>query len=200
MPLEMADDFFTVANEPVQTELKIKGSRFIAGIFHASSQAKAEVLYNETKKKYYNASHNCYAYRIRNDLFRYSDDGEPSGTAGLPILKKIDSHRLFEVLLIVTRYFGGTKLGMGGLSRAYSDAAKSVLDSASIIKKTIHKQLRLQFSYNSLPEIQDIITKYKGIIDQSDYSDKIELICRIPVRYINNFQKEILHKIEITEL
>ena len=120
----------TVSDKIHSTELKVKGSKFIASIIHSDNKFIAEKKYQEFKQKYYDASHNCYAYRISENDFRYSDDGEPSGTAGLPIFKVLENNEIFEALLVVTRYFGGTKLGTGGLARAYSDAALECINSA----------------------------------------------------------------------
>ena len=100
---DRADTYLTVANELVRTELKVKGSRFICHVMHTTTRAEAEDACQELKSRYYDATHNCFAYRITTQERRYSDDGEPSGTAGQPIMNAIESFDLFEVLVVVTR-------------------------------------------------------------------------------------------------
>ena len=116
-------DYYLTIQETSGAEIKIKGSRFIGIISPVADKVNAEKILIEIRKEFRNATHNCFAYRINSQEFRYSDDGEPSGTAGRPILSMIDKYQLQRVVLVVTRYFGGTKLGTGGLIRAYSQSA-----------------------------------------------------------------------------
>ncbi|MEJ2053208.1 MAG: YigZ family protein, partial [Calditrichaceae bacterium] len=108
---EINNDIYLVPASTTNTEIKVKGSKFISAVFPVSSKEEAETVYADIKKKYYDATHNCFAYRINANNFRYSDDGEPNGTAGKPILQIIDNKGMNEILCVVTRYFGGTKLG-----------------------------------------------------------------------------------------
>ena len=102
------------------------------------NKQQAETVYANIRRKYYDATHNCFAYRISPDDFRYSDDGEPSGTAGRPIFQVLENKNLTQTIIIVTRYFGGTKLGTGGLSRAYADTASEVISKTKLDVKTIY--------------------------------------------------------------
>ncbi len=194
------DNFVTVGAGPYRSEIKIQGSRFITHIFHVKSQNEALSKYHQVKKKFYDASHNCFAYRIDRDQFRYSDDGEPSGTAGKPIFQVIEGQEMRQILIIVTRYFGGTKLGTGGLIRAYSEAARKGLDQSHKIEKIRCKEIKIATRYELLHEVREIISKYKGTIVSSDYSDKVVLICHVPLGTFGAFQDEMIHNIEISEL
>ena len=197
MSSETNDTYLTIGSHSSVAEIKIQGSRFSAQAFYVPDRAYSEQIYNDVKKKYHDATHNCYAYRIDENLFRYSDDGEPSGTAGKPIFQVIEGRRLLYTLIIVTRYFGGTKLGTGGLIRAYSDTAQAALAKAKIIEKTRFREFQIITRYDTLREVQDLISRYKGNVIDSDYSEKICLRCQIPLSRYPAFQKAIIHKIEI---
>jgi uncharacterized YigZ family protein len=184
------DTFYTVGDKIQSVELKVKGSKFIANVIHAPNKIIADTKYQQIKKKYHDATHNCYAYRITDNDFRYSDDGEPSGTAGLPIFKVLENHEIFEVLLIVTRYFGGTKLGTGGLARAYSDAAMECIRSSKKIVKTKYVTINLQTTYARYNDLLRLVSKFNGKFKQSDYQDKIDLTLQIPKSRFNLFQTE----------
>lgn len=185
------DIFYTVRDIRNPAELKIKGSRFITHIFHVLNKVQAEAKYVDIRKKYHNATHNCYAYRISEDEFRYSDDGEPPGTAGRQILQVLERKNLNQTLVIITRYFGGTKLGTGGLSRAYKDAVLAGLKNCKIEEKIRYFTLYLQTEYTYMSELLKLINKYNGIIVKSDYSETVNLNLQIPLRNFNEFQKEI---------
>ena len=197
---KLKDKFLTVGSGPYISEIKIQGSRFIAQIFHTATQDDAVEKYEQIKKTYHDATHNCYAYRIDLNQYRSSDDGEPSGSAGRPILKIIEGHELFQTLIIVTRYFGGTKLGIGGLKRAYSEAVRKCLDQTHIIEKTRFKEVKITTRYDLLDRVHEIISRHRGNIISSNYSDKVILISHIPLGEFNSFQKEIIHNVEISEL
>ena len=184
------DEYYSVKGS-LQTEIKIKGSRFIANIFHAETKEEAEDLYKNLCRKYHNATHNCYAYRISEELFRYSDDGEPSGTAGKPILQMIDAKGLLEVIGVVTRYFGGVKLGTGGLIRAYSQAAQSAVDEIPLIKKTICFKFILSYGYELENTVRNIINRFKGIVENAEYTEQIKMIVAVPRSRSEMFLHEI---------
>jgi len=180
------DEFLVPASEVV-SEIKVKGSKFIASIVPARTKAQAESIYLNFKKKYYNATHNCFAYRIDASEFRYSDDGEPSGTAGKPIYQVLEGKDLHQALCVVTRYYGGTKLGTGGLIRAYSDAANNALSQLPLKTLVRTRQLELGFSYDFENLIRKLLSDFRGSIQQSDYSDKIKMIVAIPASKTNSF-------------
>jgi uncharacterized YigZ family protein len=173
------DEYFT-PDTAAEAEIKIKGSKFIARVIPVRSKKEAEDNYAALKKKYYDATHNCFAYRINEQVFRYSDDGEPSGTAGKPIYQVLEAARLNEILCVVTRYYGGTKLGTGGLIRAYSQAAKLALDNTKIKIKVFTQLITLKFSYELENLVRNTINEFKGSIGSSDYSDHIVMDVKIP--------------------
>lgn len=145
--------------EPSEGLYKEKGSKFIAHVFHVESEEEIKDSLNQIKKLYYNARHHCYAYRLNpeNEQFRSNDDGEPSGTAGKPILNQILSYELFDVLVVVVRYFGGTKLGVSGLIRAYKSATIDALEQTEVIQKTITRKVNVRFEYVLLNDVMRII-------------------------------------------
>jgi uncharacterized YigZ family protein len=200
MTKDAVDKFLTVGSGPFRSEIKVQGSRFISHILHASSAEDAIAKYEELKKNFHDATHNCFAYRLDQNQFRYSDDGEPSGTAGRPMFQVLEGRQILQVLAVVTRYFGGTKLGTGGLIRAYSDSVKDGLEKIKLIEKVKCKEVKITTRYDLLREVNEIISKYSGLIVTSDYSEKVVLVCQIPFSRYESFQREMIHNIEITEL
>jgi uncharacterized YigZ family protein len=176
----------------VNADSKIKGSKFIATIIPVRSKEESEKKYAELKKKFYDAAHNCFAYRINNDLYRYSDDGEPSGTAGKPIFKALDTAGLSEVLCVVTRYFGGTKLGTGGLARAYGDVTRLALERVKRERKILTYALTLNFSYELENLVRKLLNEFAGRISDSDYNARIEMQVEIPRSRQEQFKVKLI--------
>ncbi len=202
----LSEDAYYVPAGTVEAEIKVKGSRFIAQIFPAETREMAEEIYNRVKKKYHNATHNCFAYRITRDEFRYSDDGEPSGTAGKPILQALDGRQLFEVLCVVTRYFGGTKLGTGGLIRAYSAATEAAVQKLKIKTKLRTLRYKIGLPYEQEAMFRRLMEKSGGKIITADYADGVEMETEIPVSQHRQFESQIekisylgIHLKEISE-
>ncbi len=153
-----------------------KKSEFIANVFPVDTEEEALNFLNEMKKQYKDARHNCFAYIImENGVLkeRYSDDGEPSGTAGMPILEVIRREELQNLLVVVTRYFGGTLLGTGGLVRAYGKSAKDGVLDAKIIEKLVYKKFVYQVSYETSGKLQFAIIQHSGIISETDYGENV---------------------------
>ena len=147
---------------------KEKGSKFIAEAFTVMSEDEAKAAITEIKKKYFDARHHCFAYMIGPDkkTFRSSDDGEPSGTAGKPILNQILSKDVTNVCVIVVRYFGGIKLGVSGLINAYKTAAREALDNAVIVEKTVNEIYSLEFPYALMNDVMRVL-KEEGLEQQN---------------------------------
>jgi uncharacterized YigZ family protein len=164
----MFDDTYKMLSAPGEGLYKEKGSKFIASAFTVMSEEEVKQALAEVKKKYYDARHHCYAYMIGpdKDCFRSSDDGEPSGTAGKPILNQILSKEVTNVCVIVVRYFGGIKLGVSGLINAYKTAAREALDNATIIEKTIDEVYSLEFSYPLMNDVMRVL-KEEGLEQQN---------------------------------
>lgn len=179
-------------------EIIEKRSKFIANVYPVSSQLEANEIINKIKKQYYDAKHNVYAYIIEGSstYSKYTDDGEPQGTAGLPIFDMLQKQNLKNVLIIVTRYFGGILLGTGGLVRAYTEAAKLGIKDAEIIELKKTKKISFEFSY----ELKDKILFY---LKKEEYEDKEILYgenVRITINIPEDEEKEFVEGIiEITE-
>lgn len=188
-------------------EIIEKKSRFIATVRLVESEEEALALIEEMRKKYWNATHNCYAYVIgeRRELVRCSDDGEPGGTAGRPMLDVLLGENLYNTAVVVTRYFGGTLLGTGGLVRAYSRAVQEGLAQSDIIEKIYGAILQIETDYNGLGKIQYLIGEKKIPVLESEYTDKVVLRIILPVGEVEKIQAELVEAtngkviIEVTE-
>ena len=178
----MDDSYLTIENESVE-EIKVKGSKFIARTFLAYSVEHALDCLQTVRKKEYSATHNCYAYLIgvnpKQQQFKYSDDGEPNGTAGRPIYDVISGSGATNLLVIVTRYFGGTKLGTGGLVKAYSESAKLAVTSSGIKENFLTDKYRVEIEFSLYDRINLIVNKIGTKVVGSDFSDSVTLTLEI---------------------
>lgn len=174
-------------------EITEKKSRFIATVEPVHTEEEALKFIEAMKKKYWNATHNCFAYVIgeHDELQRCSDDGEPGGTAGKPMLDVLTGEEIHNAAIVVTRYFGGTLLGTGGLVRAYSAAAKQGLASSVIITKIPGVKLRLAADYAGLGKIQYIFGQRGIKILDSIYTDKVEIAALVPLDVLEAVKAEI---------
>lgn len=175
-----ADVYYTIS-ERKRAELKVKGSRFTATVFPAKSKDEALSKLDEIRKEFYDATHNCYAYRLgfKGLDFRAADDGEPSGSAGKPILFMLQKYDVSDALLVVTRYFGGVKLGVGGLARAYSECAEMVLELIEKIPIYRAMPLRVLCVYEDISIVKPIIERF-GVGFEADYRDVAEFTVSVP--------------------
>jgi uncharacterized YigZ family protein len=153
-----------------ESEFREKGSIFKGLVFPVNDEEEIDNLLKELRKKYYTASHHCFAYRLKKDLFRYSDDGEPNGTAGIRILNGIDHYGLTDILCVVIRWFGGTKLGVGPLGKAYYKAAGYVLDNSSQIEKFPYYKYFITVPYDLISLFYHQVEKFKVKIIKTEYS------------------------------
>ena len=165
---------FKSIEKEAEAEIVEKKSRFIAQIFAVNSKEEAENVLSEVKKTYYDAKHNCYAYIVDN-IEKCSDDGEPSGTAGSPMLDLLKNNGLNNVIVVVTRYFGGTLLGTGGLVRAYTESSTKALQNAKIIEKEYGIRYLVEISYGNIKEIQYICKQLEINIIDSEYGENVIL-------------------------
>lgn len=191
----MSQDFYLTISKPLRAaELKVVGSRFIADLYPVSTKEEVESYLERIRKEFYDATHHCYAFRLgaNAELTRAADDGEPSGTAGKPILMVLEGAKLTNVLCIVTRYFGGTKLGTGGLARAYADAAKLAVEDAEI--KTVYhmKELRLTYAFDDMSGVERMFAKYGCEKLESAYSDTVEMRIAIRQSLVEEFSKDLV--------
>jgi len=183
------DSYKTIADSSI-AELKEKGSRFIAQAFPVGDRAEAEEIVENVSKKYFDATHNCFAYQIgigQELISRFNDDGEPSGTAGKPILQAISTRNLTNVIIVVTRYFGGTKLGTGGLVRAYGGAASLALEKAQIVTRYLTSEIKLKYPYEFSNLVARALDHFKGQIVSSDYSQDVVQKIQIRKSLIDEF-------------
>ncbi len=176
----MSDTYLQIA-QAQKAEIKVKGSRFIGEALLALDEHAAKEVLEVIRKREYNATHHCWAFRVgqQAELFRYSDDGEPNGTAGLPILRQIDGRSATNLIVVVTRYYGGTKLGTGGLARAYGDAASAVLDLCKIESHIIRTKVRIRFAYADTSPAMHTIDNFDAVIEESVYGDDTELVVAV---------------------
>ncbi len=188
MGQKIIDSFRTLAGDSSH-EIKIKGSRFIALGHHADSEAAATEILEGIRKREHAATHHCFAYVIGlgGDVFKYSDDGEPTGTAGRPIYQAVIGKDLTDTLVVVVRYFGGTKLGTGGLTRAYAQVAGELLDGAEIVEKLICDRLSFSIPFPLYDRVMRIISGggYK-IIDQN-FADHVAMVVDVRKSRTENF-------------
>lgn len=176
-------------------EITEKKSRFIANVVPVSSEEEAEEFIESMKKKYWDARHNCYAYIIgeRGEIKRFSDDGEPGGTAGKPILEVLAGEGITNAAIVVTRYFGGTLLGTGGLVRAYGAAAKAGLSASAVINKIPGMRLSITTDYTGLGKIQYLLGQRGITVLDTVYTDKVEMEALVSLK------EGAAVKVEITE-
>ena len=181
-----------VIEKDCENEIIIKNSRFITILIKINGKDKVNSFLQDIKIKYPKATHYCYGYII-NDYKKSSDDGEPSGTAGIPILNVLEKENITNVLAIVVRYFGGIKLGAGGLVRAYSKAVREAIKNSNLIKLVNGKKIEINFNYSDEKNINYIL-KEEQIIDK-DYSDKVTYIVLIKdniLEKLKNYNYKVL--------
>ena len=201
-----ADSFLTVARRHEQ-EIKVTRSRFLATAIPVQSREAAEAAYQETVRRYYDATHNCFAYKIgigEQPQFRYSDDGEPNGTAGKPIFESINHFDLTDLLVVVTRYFGGVKLGTGGLLRAYRDSARAVLEAAEVVERIIKRTLRIHFEHEQTSVVMRLLTEFDLQPKNTEYADAVTVDVAVRLTLVEKFMEEMrersLGKVEVEAL
>lgn len=204
------DSYLTLENES-EGEFKDRGSKFFAYISPMSSIDEFNELLKFTKDKHFKARHHCFAYRMKDEaLFRYSDDGEPSGTAGKPIYNQFLSNQIVDIGCVVVRYFGGTKLGTSGLINAYKEATKDAIKNNVIIRKYITRRIELAFDYGIMGSIMNTLKKLNlddVMTPDFGHSPKITLevnrskventIFRIKAHMLNRSIEDVDHKTEI---
>lgn len=172
-------------------ELVEKRSRFIGYCKPVKTEDEAVEFINKIKKEHWDARHNVYAYSLREgQIKRYSDDGEPSGTAGVPVLDVITKSGVTDAVVVVTRYFGGVLLGTGGLVRAYSAAAKLGLEAAKIVEMSLCAECEISCSYNQYGKLNTLIMNMGGFVDNCDFADNVILSFHIPLKKTAALDKE----------
>ena len=200
------DEFITIENNII-SEFTEKKSKFIGNLFYVESIKEAEEIVKKTKKKYFDAKHNCIAYRVIEDgkiVERFSDDGEPSGTAGLPMLNILQKNNLVNVLIIVTRYFGGILLGTGGLVRAYQNSLMLSIEKSKKLIKCLGEYLEVTMDYSDFDSFKYYCRNNKINIVEINYKENI--VCKIELeedrktKLIDDFETKNINLTNVKEL
>lgn len=202
----MKDTYKTINKAAKESLFKEKNSKFYGYAFPLRTEEEAKIYLEALKKKHHQARHWCYAWQIGKEVhnfqYRVNDDGEPSNSAGMPIYGQIQSFEVTNILIVVVRYFGGVKLGVGGLIQAYKTAAQMVLENAKIVEKTINKNFKIVFDYPEMNSVMRIIKEQNLKVVQQD----LGLDCKVYIEVRKNEAEIILnkfeavYKVEITEL
>jgi uncharacterized YigZ family protein len=191
----MESDIYKTIKSSSQGSYKEKGSRFISSAYSVSDQDEIKPIIDRIRKEHHDARHHCYAYMIGRNIWRINDDGEPSGTGGRPILGQINSYGLTNILIVVSRYFGGTLLGVSGLIKAYRSAAASAIENGEIIECTIQAYYRIKFPYSAMNDVMKILKEEEA--GQSD--QKFDLECSITFNIRSSVREEVMNRLSRIE-
>jgi uncharacterized YigZ family protein len=194
MALKLAQDQYYQVKQQCRLEDNVKGSRFIATARPVSSENDAAAFIDEIKKEFHDATHNAYSWKVgigRSQRYRYYDDGEPSGTAGLPILKSIDARSLSNVCVVVTRYFGGVKLGTGGLMRAYGKMAMDLLRACDVEKRYFTETISFNVGFDFVNVVHNIINTFEAELKDSQYGEKVTFVVEVRASQAGPFRNKL---------
>lgn len=180
-----ASDAFLTISSPSQATYSVKMSKFLSFAHPITTVEEGDKIVKYYQQKYYDARHCCYAYMIgaERTLFRANDNGEPSGTAGKPILGQINSHNLTNILIVVVRYFGGIKLGTSGLIQAYKTAASEVLANAQIVERTLQEEITISFEYSFMNAVMRIVKEEQATMVSRNFEQDCRMTLRIRKLY-----------------
>lgn len=193
----MLDHYKTIQQDGSH-EIEVKGSRFIAHFKRTTTEEEALEFIQSIKKEHWKATHNCSAFLIgeRDEYQRAMDDGEPSGTAGVPMLEVLKKQELKNITVVVTRYFGGTKLGAGGLVRAYTSAVAEGLQQIGIVQASLEMVIQVTIDYSAVGKLEHYIdTNHITIVDKI-FLEKVALNCSLPVQQVENFQQAVIELLQ----
>jgi uncharacterized YigZ family protein len=183
---------FKTIDSYVETRIKEKGSLFIGKAFFMQNSDDCMSKLNEIRKEFYNATHHCYCYRLKSGETKYSDNGEPSGTAGIRILNAIEHFELEDVMVIVIRYFGGTKLGVGPLGKAYYESAFNVLQNSTIVVKNPHNNITIKTNFDKMGHVFRILSGLNAKKITSDYKENsVDINCLMLTDDISKFKEQL---------
>ena len=190
-------DTFRTIFSPSEGIFKDRGSKFLSFAFPVKSENAIKNILKDFRKKYHDARHCCYAYRLgeNGDIYRINDDGEPSGTAGRPIYGQLLSKELTNVLIIVVRYFGGTLLGTSGLINAYRSATEDCLNNTQIIEETVKSTIKLEFPYDQMSPVMKIIKEQNIVVDNQQF----DMICHLEISVPRSVMQQSLEKFKALE-
>ncbi len=199
--MDLFDAYSSIA-APSEGLYKDNGSRFIALAYPVETEEEVKAIVAGLRKQYHDARHHCFAYRLgyKGNVFRSSDDGEPSGSAGRPILGQIDSAGLSDVLVVVVRYFGGIKLGIPGLIRAYKTSTADALAQAQVVEKIAGVWLRLSFGYESMNAVMKVLKEMDLPQRAQDFGQQCSLEVRVRLSALDSFREKMGTTIKIEEI
>ena len=192
-----ADDTYLTIEAPAEAIYKEKSSKFLAFAYPVADEEEIRSRLEALRKRYYDATHHCYAWRLgpHGEAFRANDDGEPSSTAGRPILGQLLSHETTDCLIVVVRYFGGTKLGVPGLIEAYRRSAALVLENAEIEQRTVDVQTTIRFSYLAMNDVMRIVKEEEPEMLEQSY----DMDCRMTLRIRKSAMPKLRARLEKVE-
>ena len=195
--MSQAKDSYLTISEPAEAIYKERSSKFLTYAYPVETEEEIKELLDALRKQYYDATHHCYAYRLgpQGEQFRANDDGEPSGTAGKPILGQLLSAKITNCLVVVVRYFGGTKLGVSGLIQAYKESTAEVLAVSNIIEKTVDKIITIDFSYISMNGVMRVIKEMNPQIEEQVFDN----LCTMRLRIRESEADILIAKLEKVE-
>ncbi|MCP8617589.1 YigZ family protein [Salirhabdus salicampi] len=190
----MLNQYYTVKQEG-SNEIVIQKSRFIGYIKRTETEEEAQQFISSIKKKHRDATHNCSAYMIgeHNQIQKANDDGEPTGTAGVPMLEVLKKKELKDTTVVVTRYFGGIKLGAGGLIRAYSKATSEAINEIGVVSRELMKKMKVTADYTLLGKLENELRQSKYMLKSIDYTDKVHLLVYVNVEEADKFNSWIIN-------
>ena len=199
--MEMQDQYKSIA-APSEGLFKDNGSRFIALAYPVETEEEVKSIVAGLKKEYHDARHHCFAYRLgyKGDVWRASDDGEPSGSAGRPILGQIDSIGLSDILVVVVRYFGGIKLGIPGLIRAYKTSTTDALSSAQIVEKIACRHFRVQFDYLSMNAVMKVLKDMDLPQKAQSFGESCSLETSVRLAAVEDFIQKMENSAKLEEI
>ena len=199
--MEMQDQYRSIA-APSEGLFKDNGSRFIALAYPVETEEEVKAIVAGLKKEYHDARHHCFAYRLgyKGDVWRASDDGEPSGSAGRPILGQIDSLGLSDILVVVVRYFGGIKLGIPGLIRAYKTSTADALSSAQIVEKIACRHFRVQFDYLSMNAVMKVLKDMDLPQKAQSFGESCSLETSVRLAAVEDFIQKMGNSAKLEEI
>ncbi len=189
----MLEEYRTIKS-PSESYFKEKASKFYSFAYPIQSETEVKERINTLKNQYKDAGHYCYAFKlgVKGEKYRYSDDGEPNNSAGKPIYGQLNSFNITNVLVVIVRYFGGTKLGVGGLVQAYKEGARTALENATIITKEVTEQITIHFKYEDMNVLMSLVK----IFDLKIIAQKFELDCVITLEYSIKKKANLMLKLE----
>lgn len=193
----MEQDTYLTLEAPATAALRERSSKFLSFAWPVHDEEQIRQHIEALRKEYYDATHHCYAWRLgpQGERFRASDDGEPSGTAGRPILGQMLARGVTECLVVVVRYFGGTKLGVPGLIAAYKESAAAVLDAARIVERTVDHRLEIEFSYLAMNDVMRVVKEEQSRIEGQEFDN----LCRMRVAVRASVLEALARKLEKIE-